>query len=266
MDTTQWVVVGIGMAALVAGIIFIVLGVLAKRKLSVMADTRTVGAGEAAHIADPSGTAKVEVYGVAEAREPLTAPVSGKQCVYFRHQVEELRVEYDRDSQGNRQRRESWHTITDEKRHTQFTVRDSTGAVQVNPEKADFVPQKTVDNAYGAPGYEPGARSGLGGVVGGVVGDVIGSALGGERSAGIRSSEWIVPVGQQTYVIGNARQTPSGPVLCKGEGHFMISYKSEEELARKFRLAYILWMVFGIALGAGGITAAIIAATVMGEG
>lgn len=263
MDTTQWIVVGIGLAILVVGIIFIVMGVLAKRRLSVMADTRTVGAGEAGHIADPSGTVKVEVFGVAETPEPLIAPVSGKQCVYFRHQVEELRVEYDRDTQGNRQRRESWHTITDEKRHAPFVVRDSTGAVQVNPDKAKFVAQQTVDNAYGAPGYEPSrAQSGIGGVVG----EVLGSALGADRTAGVRSSEWIIPVGQQAYVIGNAQQTPEGPVLRKGEGHFIISCKSEEELTKKYRLAYILWVAFGVALGAGGITAAIIAATVMGKG
>lgn len=259
MSSTQWIVLGIGLGVLVLGIIFIVVGFLTRRKLNVMADTQTVGAGEAAQVANPSGTARVEVYGNAESDQPLTAPISGKPCVYYRLRVEELRVRYDRDSQGNTHRRESWDTVTDEKRFTPFYIRDSSGAILVEPEKADFVARQTVNNAFGAPGYEQGSRGGIGGVVG----DVVGAALGAETSRGMRSSEWIVPTGEPTYVIGSALATGAGSVLAKGEGHFIISYKSEEELARKYNRAFILWSVFGGIFAVGGIVLAIVGGAVI---
>lgn len=153
MSTTQWTVFGIGIGVLILGVIFIVLGVLAKRKLSAIMETPTVSAAEATQIAGPTGK-KVEVVGVTESNQPLKAPASGKECVYYRLLVEELHVDYVNDYSDDSsytQMTESWQTVADDKRHTRFLVRDSSGAVEVDPERADFVAQKTLSNLYGAP-------------------------------------------------------------------------------------------------------------------
>lgn len=260
MSTTQWIVLGIGIGVLILGVVFIVLGILARRKLTAITETPTMSASEAAQIAGPTGR-KVEVYGVTESSQPLVAPASGSECVYYRLQVEERYVDYDYDSSsGHSRRTESWRTVADDKRHAPFVVRDSSGAVGVDPEGAEFVAQKTVSNAYGAPGM---AERGAGDTIGGVVGEVLGSALRGGYSSGHRHSEWIIPHGQETYVLGDVVQAPSGAVIRKGEGPFIISYKSEEQLTRKYKLGYILWSVFGAVCAVGGIVLMIVAATVI---
>ena len=77
MDKTQWVWVAVGGGAFVLGIIFIVMGVFSKKKLSAIEDTPTVNAGQAAQMASPTGAQRMEIYGVAECETPLVSPGTG---------------------------------------------------------------------------------------------------------------------------------------------------------------------------------------------
>jgi len=149
--------------------------------------------------------------------------------------------------------------VADEKRYAPFVISDSTGQVAIDAEKAKFDAEQTVRDAYGAPGYDPSRSSSIGGVLGGVLGNV----LGMETTRGVRSSEWIVPAGQPTYVLGNVIESGGQAVVTKGDGPFIVSTRSEEELAGKYRLHYMLWMGFGAFFTAGGVVAAIVAATVL---
>lgn len=262
MDKTQLIVLIIGCVVAALGVLFVVIGWFSKKKLSAIQETSTADAGMASQMADTAGSNKVEIKGVAGHEQPLVSPASGTQCVYYRHQVEQLHVTYDRDSQGRSYRREEWRTVADSERHLPFTVSDASGSVTVKPEDAKFVVEKVIDRQFGAPGYEgPQAeRSAVGEVIGTVI-----DSLDGRYEGGYRTSEWVVPVGQELYVLGNVFRTEKGAEVRKGEGPFIISSKSEEELTKKYKISFGLWLGFGILLGVGGIGLAIYAAAFLGK-
>jgi hypothetical protein len=95
---------------------------------------------------------------------------------------------------------------------------------------------------------------------GGVLGGVLNTALDMATGTGVpvyRTSEWVIPVGQNVYVNGPVFQTPAGPEIHHGDGPFIVSYKSEEGLTKKYTWHTTLWSVFGVLLSAGGVAAAV---------
>lgn len=264
MDSTQWIVFGIGMGVLVVGIFAVVMGVLARMKLNLMKDTETVTADAACNIGDTTGTVKVEVAGIAQTDTPLMSPATNTSCIYFRHQVEQLEVDYDRDYDGDYRREERWVTVVDTKQQVPFMLRDSSGAVEVLPRGAKFEAHKTMGNQYGAMGLDVDIYDRRSDGVIGQIFDTI-SSLGGGATNRFRTSEWVIPTGEQLYVLGSALRQGQRSVIGKGEGPFIVSTKSEEELSKKYTWTSIGWLVFGTVASAGGIVAAIYAFAAMGK-
>ncbi|MBN2168317.1 MAG: hypothetical protein JW738_03660 [Actinobacteria bacterium] len=263
MDSTQWIVFGIGMGVLVVGIFSLVMGYLARKKLSLMKETQTVTADTACNAGDTTGTVNIEVAGIAETDTPLVSPATNTPCIYFRHQVEQLEVDYDRDYDGDMRREEHWNTVVDTKQQVPFLLRDSSGTVEVQPRDAKFEAHKTMSNQYGAMGldvdiYDRRSDSVLGQVL-----DTI-SSLGGGATNRFRTSEWVIPAGEKLYVLGSAIRQGEHCVIGKGEGPLIVSTKSEEELTKKYTWTSLGWLVFGTVASAGGIVAAIYAFAAMG--
>lgn len=260
MDQSQWIVVGVGIGALALGIIFIVMGVLSRRKLTMMKETPTINAAQAAQAASSEGINRVEVFGVADSPTPLSAPGTGTSCVYYRHKVERMTERRITDEHGYTRTEQDWDTVVDSKINTPFVVRDDSGEIRVVPDGAEFVAQITMNDQVGSFGYdEPEAG---GGVLGRVMDTVMDAALN-QGPGYYRTSEWVIPTGQPVYVMGNAFTTPAGPVIQEGDGPLIISYKSEEGLTRKYTWHFALWTVFGVLFGAGGIAAVVYGAKFM---
>ncbi len=72
-----------------------------------------------------------EITGAARETTPLTAPLSGLPCVYFRYLIEEERSEGRRGTE--------WVTIDKGDSPAPFHVEDETGAILVNPTGAEIV-------------------------------------------------------------------------------------------------------------------------------
>ena len=247
----HWAFLGIGAAALVVSILAIVLGTRGQNKLKKMKGTSTSTAAEAAAAARAGGGSTVELFGKVEAAEPLIAPASGTRCVFYRHKVEELveTMSYDSRAGYDRPSRE-WRTVSDKRKFIPFWLRDSSGAIAVNPQGAELIARQ---NMHDAPGGFQGADGDQESK--GVLGTLAGTLLSG--SAGQRrQSEWVVATGIPVYVLGDVVTTAGGPVVQKGADDFIVSWKSEEELGKSFTWKSTAWIAGGILavlLGGAGI-------------
>lgn len=117
-----------------------------------------------------------------------------------------------------------------------------------------------MNDQVGSYGYEPPAAGG------GILGSVLDTAIDVATNQGscyYRTSEWVIPLGQPVYVLGSAFRTPAGAEIRHGSGPFIVSYKSEEGLTRKYSWHFALWTIFGVLFGAGGIATAVYGAKYM---
>lgn len=93
----------------------------------------------------------VELIGTAECErgKTLKAPMSGRDCVYVKTKVEERRVEtYTAENskgESETKTRTVWKTLMEEESRAPFYLRDETGAALVDPEGAEIVAEKFVD-------------------------------------------------------------------------------------------------------------------------
>lgn len=255
MDAWHWAMVAVGAVALVVAGLAVVLAFRGQGKIEKMKSTKTITAAEAAAAATPGGGVTVELYGNAEVAEPLIAPGTGTRCVYYRHKIEQLYEEYSytstSDGYGSYPRTtHEWRTVSDQRQYLPFMLRDSSGAIQVNPRDAEIVAKETLSNApQGFQEHSDGA-----GILDTAKNLTMGafSTQTGQR----RQSEWVVATGVPIYVLGAAVVTSEGPVVEKGEDPFIVSWKPEEELTKHFSWRMAGWLVgacAAIVLGGLGI-------------
>lgn len=263
METSQLVVLIIGIVAIIVGTILAFIGRRSQGKLRVIQDTPTVNAGEVARMVKAAGSPRVEVKGTVSCEQPLISPRSQTPCVYYRYKLEHRVERQVRDSQGNYRTEEHWDTVESSKEELPFLLSDATGSVWVIPNDADFVLESQSHIGYGRPHDD---RASTGSVIGDVVGGVLDSLDGRyDRVSGYRVTEEVLRVGQPAYVLGIASRSADGTAsLGKGEGPFIISHKMEEELTKRYGRNYILQYVFGAILAVGGIAAIIYSLAVMG--
>jgi hypothetical protein len=249
VDGWHWALVAVGAVSLVVAGLAAVLAFRGQSKIEKMKSTKTISTAEAAAAATPGAGVTVELYGKAEVAEPLVAPGTGTRCVYFQHKIEQLFEElhygggYDSIRGGyndvNRTTHE-WRTVSDNKQYLPFLLRDSSGAIQVDPRDAEIVAKETLSNApQGVQEHSDGG----GGIMEAAKNLTVGafSMQTGQR----RQSEWVVATGVPIYVLGAAVVTPQGPVVEKGEDPFIVSWKAEEELTK-----HISWRLAGWLVGA----------------
>ena len=261
VENSQWVVLGIGAVALIAGLVLAFLGYRARKKLEAMAATQTVSASEAARMAEAVPGAKVEVVGTVKADQPLLSPTGQIPCVYYRYKLEHRVERRERDSQGNWTTSENWDTVADRKEQVPFQVCDSSGECLVFPDGADFVAETRTHEGYGSP-YDSSEASVIGSVLDGVL-DAFDSDY--ESVRGYRVTESVLRVGQPVFVLGSTQRSGEIASIGKGEGPFIISHKMEEELTKRYKLHSALEFAFGAILAIGGIVGMIYAVAFMAK-
>ena len=254
MTNQQWALIGIGGALFLFGVIAVIMGTRAKGKLAQMRETSTASAAQLAGA--PVGT-RVELKGIAEALQSLTSPATNTQCLYYKHKVEGLEEKQKRDEKGNLHTEQNWETVAEDERYASFVLRDSSGGVRVDPDGAEFISTQSMNGQAGAYGYSlPEEHQS----VADAVMDVLTDDDHYRHYTRYRTSEWIIPVGRECYVLGSVAGQRENASVGKGDGRFIISCKSEEELQKKFTWYYVLWLVFGALSMAGGVGLAIFGA------
>jgi hypothetical protein len=210
---------------IIAGVILLVVAVGAffvarnrRKRLDALASTETVpcNALVAEQACEVVGQAKPGPGGA------LTAPASAKPCVWYQQKVTQHWVEWERGSDGERHRESHSNVVSDESSPDLFTLRDEAGEVLVNPEGVSVDdPVKSYD-----------VRSRRNSLGGGDMFDKVLSVLDDRDDEEIEVEEWIIPLDEKLYVRAKPVQVEAGLIMNDpGDGHFLISTRSEEELS-----------------------------------
>jgi hypothetical protein len=234
------IVAGVILLALAVGAYFILRS--QRKRLGALESTDTVACD--ALVEDQL----CEVVGRAAAYEgrPLKGPASGRECVWFRHQVTQHWEEWDRDSKGESQRRNRSKVIEDKTSEGEvFVLRDAAGQVFVNPQGANVdKPVKSFRERRDVNQFGGG---------GGALATIV-AAMDRRMDEEIEVEEWILPVDEEIYVRGRPYRAQIGLTMVKPEGdEFLISTRSEEELAGAAKRWALAATIFGAVAAVAGV-------------
>ncbi|ERN41998.1 E3 Ubiquitin ligase [Rubidibacter lacunae KORDI 51-2] len=233
----------------IGAIAFIIAGIVLRQWRSTLGDSRAMLAAETYNvsnleelsraIADELGSAgsfrqTAEVKGIIHCEQPLMSELSQRHCVYSRTNVIEQceHTYYEEDGEGNSERktREESNTLAESDLKIDFQLEDDTGTIQISLDGAEIDAIEVVDRfevsrgesiSFGGFSFDPTNRLPVG--------------TDSKRILGYQFNEWILPVGQYVYVLGEVSdsdgilkvQKPSNP----GD-RFLITYKTEEQLTQ----------------------------------
>lgn len=204
---------------------------------------------------------QVELKGMIHCDAPLTAELSGQQCVYYNMNVEERYEESytETDSQGRTQQRTRTGnaSVSGNTQTTRFFVEDETGKILVSPSDAQIDAVQVVDR------YEPYQMGRTSVQFGSFTFTLPAMQTGARKILGYHYRESILPLGKNVYVLGEVRDSEGQPIIQKPQEKgkpFIISVKSEEELTRGKEQS-ITFMLYG-AIAAFIIGAALVIAGV----
>jgi E3 Ubiquitin ligase len=195
-------------------------GDLAQLAQSVSAEA---GQGSFRQICEVSGKAQPGPSG------PLTAPISGQPCVWYRATITHRswrNVQTGSGEHRRTERREENDVVSDEISQSPLLVDDSTGQVLVDPREADIDgPEESFDR------FEPHTGDEHGGTEISAFGITVRTGSDG-GTLGFHRREQVIRPGRVLYVLGEARDASGTLELGKPseKGRFLISSRSEEEL------------------------------------
>ncbi|MGF1470294.1 MAG: E3 ubiquitin ligase family protein [Rubrobacteraceae bacterium] len=194
------------------------------KKTELMRQVETSGAGAISSVAP--GTL-VEVKGTIRCEEPLTSEMSEHSCAYYLSRVVREYQETERDSDGDMETRRRSEVVASNERFAPFAVEDETGAVGVRGEGAEVDAIEVMNR------FERDTGGGSSITLGGLTVNL----GGGDRTIGYRYEESILKVDAPVYVLGAVQEDGQigTPAVSEGEGRFLISYRSEEQLEQKYR-------------------------------
>lgn len=210
----------------------------------VMAATPTIGAGDVPLVADADREVRVEVEGAATPGPggPLTAPLSGTPCVWYRTKVTRSYRKWETDSDGNRKEVTGTNVVYERHSDEPFGITDVSGRVPL--EAGDTHPdgaERVLDRRENAPGPLAGRAKEAG---------AHGLGKGPGRTEGHRYEEWVIRPGTNLYVLGAVRGSAGGAdgiaIRKPRNSPFIISTRSERELRQALRTRSLV----GYALGA----------------
>ncbi len=150
-----------------------------------------------------------KVHGLVVATQPISSPLTGKPCVWYRMQVQE----YVKAGRASR-----WTTIHDEATYARFQLKDrkGPGTIEVNPAGAEVVlagEGGTEDHAALVRYLESKGKSRMLGY--------------GE----LRASETTLQPGEKIFVLGTVVEEPGRYTLSKGKAPFVLSDTDSGQIA-----------------------------------
>jgi len=258
-------IVGIVLLAAAGGMLWVSFN--EKKKMAMMESTKTntveflqslaqsmdegVGSGALDYL--------TEVKGRVVCDRPLVSELNETECVYYSMSVQRKYEEtyYTEDEDGRRERRTRTgsETVASNRRDVRFMVEDATGRIQVVTDGADFIAEKVLSR------FEPASAHSGREIRFGSFAFTPRFREGDRRTLGYQFEEKAIPIGRNIYIHGRA--TDKQGQLCiespAEKGQFIISVKSEEELARKGKS-----MATGMTIGAVVAAVAGIVCIIMG--
>ena len=191
-----------------------------------------IGQVETSTASEVSGLAPgtlVEVKGTLRCESPLKSEMTEQACAYYLSQV--IREYRDRDSDDVGSERRS-EVMASNEQFAPFAIEDRWGAVGVRGEGAEVDALEAMNRFEKEPGE--------GGIT---LGGVTINLGGGERTLGYRYVESVLRVDEPVYVLGAVQEDGQigAPAELGREKRFLISYRSEEQLTRKYR-RNALWL------------------------
>jgi hypothetical protein len=205
----------------------------------------------------------VEIIGVITRSSYIRAPFSNSECVYYYYKIEEYRRHTHTNSKGHTHTTYRWDTIDSGQRRVPFFVNDQTGEAYVYPNEADIT--APLQQMY----YQYARHYGLFDMIIGSLRDwdsgrsnyldtgawqlvPYNSRVHSNFHASVgdrKYYEYFLNPGLRLYIMGTAandQNAPNNVVIKKGENEptFMITYKSEEELAKSLK-----WQTTGLLIG-----------------
>ncbi len=238
---------------------WVAVGVLLYFRRKTLGKTEAMGRVETSSAAEVSGMAPgtaVEVKGTLRCEEPLHSEMAAQACAYYLSQVIREYQETEREADGDLETRRRSEVVASNERFAPFAVEDGSGAVGVRGEGAE-VDAVEVMNRFERDTGEAGSIT---------LGGLTVNLGGGERTIGYRHVESVLPVDAPVYVLGAVQEDGEigAPRTGDEEGRFLISYRSEEQLERKFKrdalwlaLIALALFVFGAIFVAVGVAAAL---------
>ena len=192
----------------------------------------------------------VELKGAAESAQPLQSFLAGQPCVHYSWTVQEhwsrTVIETYTDGDGKTQTRtryeSGWATVANGGEMIPFYLQDDCGVVQVQPVGATIEPVTVFNETCGRGDplyYDKGP---------------VGSVPDSDHRR--QFTETAIPVHQQLYVLGQARERTDVVAAeiaeDKSAPMFLISTRSEEQISSGFGWAFWGWGIFGMVLCVAG--------------
>lgn len=215
---------------------------------------RRVDTYSAANVSGISPGKMVEVTGNLRCQRPLTSAMAEQECAYYHSRVIREYEETERDSEGELRTERKSETVASNEQFAPFAVEDESGIVGVRGEGAE-VDAIEVMNRF---------ERDSGGSIS--LGELTVALGGGENTVGYRYVESILRIDEPVYVLGVVQEDGhlGRPDEGDKDGRFLISYRSEEQLMKKYKrdalimtLIAIVTFLFGTAfviLGVADIT------------
>lgn len=188
---------------------------------------RSVETSAASEVSSTSPGTHVEVKGTLRCESPLKSEMADQTCAYYLSQVLREYEVTDRDSDGRSRTSRRSEVVASNERFAPFAVEDESGVVGVRGEGAE-VDALEVMNRF---------ERDTGGAGSITLGGLTVNLGGGDRTIGYRYVEKILPVDSPVYVLGVAQEDGQvgAPSEEAEETRFLMSYRSEEQLEKKYK-------------------------------
>lgn len=251
----------IGGVLLVGAAVLAFLGRRAARRVGAVAGTQRSSCGELRGVAGVSQGALVELGGAAASGPDgeLRSPLAERACVWYRSTITEVYRTYETRGSGSNRRRElveKKRERSDETSSQRFALDDGSGTATIDPRDAHVDrPIEVLDRMVTDDTGGWSRRFNLSIDFG------IFNLGGGEGTIGFEQEEWILPAGQQLYVLGEARAEGDGAVVAepKDGGELLISTRSEDEVLKSSKRRVFAFNAGAASCGVAGLALVVIA-------